>query len=117
MLINFSIWIAGNPRRADYGLSKNTTDDEIGPYIVTPFALLRASSEPIRYTQGKLREGSVVLGSEMLRCSMRCAQDKAQHDSAVIHTDDLIMLLICIIFSPEMRLISPGPPRLHATLQ
>src|SRR6266566_9841934 len=33
--------------------------------------------EPIRFAQGKLREGSVALGVEMLRC--------AQHDSIVTH--------------------------------
>ncbi len=68
-------------RGADNGLSKNKTDDEIGTSTVTPFAALRASSER--------SEGSVTLGSEMLRC--------AQHDRAVIHTDVRISLLICII--------------------
>ncbi|HEX6109726.1 MAG TPA: hypothetical protein VFZ02_09985, partial [Ktedonobacteraceae bacterium] len=33
--------------------------------------------EPIRFAQGKLREGPVELGAEMLRC--------AQHDSSVPH--------------------------------
>jgi hypothetical protein len=32
-------------------------------------------------------------------------------------TDDRIMLVNCIIFFQGKRLISPGPPRLHATLQ
>jgi hypothetical protein len=84
MPVNFFIWIVVYPRRADIpamgaihrlirgcpdycvksdnGLSKNTTDDEIGTYTVTP----------------PRSEGSVALGSQMLRC--------AQHDSAVIHT-------------------------------
>jgi len=44
---------------ADYAVSKNTTDDEVGLYTVT---LSRS-------------EGSVWMGDEMLRC--------AQHDRAV----------------------------------
>jgi hypothetical protein len=87
--ISWFIWILGNAPGADNGLSKNKTDDEIGTSTVTPFAALRASSEHIRSAQCKLREGSVALGSEMLRC--------AQHDRAVIHTDVRIILLICII--------------------
>jgi len=59
------------------------------PHRVTPFAdseftlrneglyseqvWLRASSEPIRFAQGQLREGSVALGLEMLSA--------AKHDS------------------------------------
>ena len=92
MPVNFFIWKVVYSRRADIpamvaihrliggcpdycvksdnGLSKNTTDDEIGTYTVTPFAALRASSER--------SEGSVALGSEMLSA--------AKHDSAVIHT-------------------------------
>jgi hypothetical protein len=73
---------------ADYEFSQNTTDDEIGPSTVTPFASLRASSEHIRCAQGKLREGSVAMGVEMLRC--------AQHDRAVIYTDSSINLFIRI---------------------
>ncbi len=41
---------------------------------VTPFTPFRASSEHIRSAQCKLREGSVAIGTEMLRC--------AQHDRA-----------------------------------
>ena len=62
---------------ADYGLSINNTDDEIGPSTVTPFTSFRASSER--------SEGSVAMGREMLRF--------AQHDSAVTHTDVRIILL------------------------
>ena len=65
---------------ADYEFSQNTTDDEIGPSTVTPFASLRASSER--------SEWGVALGSEMLRC--------AQHDRAVIYTDSSINLFIRI---------------------
>jgi hypothetical protein len=52
------------------------------PHRVTPFAdsslhseqvWLRASSEPIRFAQGQLREGSVALGLEVLSA--------AKHDS------------------------------------
>jgi len=32
----------------------------------------------------------------MLRCSIRFAQDKAQHDSSVTQTDALINVFICI---------------------
>jgi hypothetical protein len=32
------------------------------PHSVTPFALLRASSEPIRFAQGQLREGAGSMG-------------------------------------------------------
>jgi hypothetical protein len=45
--------------------------------------------EHIRFTQCKLREGSVAMGREMLRC--------AQHDRAVTPTDGRIILVICII--------------------
>jgi hypothetical protein len=51
------------------------------PFGVTPFTSFRASSER--------SEGSVVMGSEMLRC--------AQHDMALTHTNAWINLLICII--------------------
>ncbi len=36
---------------------------------VTPSLRSRAGSEPIRFAQGKLREGSVTSGSEILRCA------------------------------------------------
>jgi hypothetical protein len=48
--------------------------------------------EPIRCTQGKLREGSVARDSEMLRCSIRCAQDKAG-----THPNAWITVFLCII--------------------
>ncbi len=85
---------------AGYGLSKNKTDGEIGHSTVTP----------------PRSEGSVALGSEMLRC--------AQHDSAVIHTDVRIIVLICITGLGE-NATSPcqkdvrereGLPRLWPTL-
>jgi hypothetical protein len=57
----------------DYAVSKNTSDDEIGPSTVTP----------------PRSEGSVALGSEMLRC--------AQHDRAVTHTDAWINVFMCIV--------------------
>jgi hypothetical protein len=47
---------------------------------------------PIHFVQGRASErseGSVVMGSEMLRC--------AQHDMALTHTNAWINLLICII--------------------
>ena len=66
---------------ADNELSKNNTDDEIGPSTVTPLTSFRASSER--------SEGSVAMGREMLRF--------AQHDSTVTHTDVRIILLIYII--------------------
>ena len=50
---------------------------------------LHCHPEHIRYTQCKLREGSVALGTEMLRC--------AQHDSPVTHTDAWINVLKFII--------------------
>ncbi len=34
-----------------------------------PFASLRASSEPIRFAQGKLREGALRPASQTLRCA------------------------------------------------
>jgi hypothetical protein len=36
---------------------------------VTPSLRSRAGSEPMRFAQGKLREGSVTSGSEILRCA------------------------------------------------
>jgi len=60
-LINFNK-IIGLSVGADYAVSKNTTDDEIGRYTVT---LSRS-------------EGSASMGREMLRF--------AQHDSTVTHT-------------------------------
>src|SRR2546422_9003952 len=75
------IWRGENPARADNAVSKNNTDDKIGPNTVTPFTSFRASSER--------SEGSVALGREMLRC--------AQHDSAVTHTNAWISLLHAII--------------------
>src|SRR2546427_11878771 len=41
-------------------------------------------------------EGSVALGSEMLRGVYTKRSECAQHDSAVTHTDSWINLLICI---------------------
>jgi len=46
--------------------------------LVFPFGVTLAVSpgchpEPIRFAQGKLREGSLLMGREMLRC--------AQHDN------------------------------------
>src|SRR5207247_4379434 len=81
---NKTIWPsvgAEHASRADNAVSKNKTDDEIGPSTVTPFTSFRASSER--------SEGSVALGREMLRC--------AQQDSAVTHTASWINLLKCII--------------------
>jgi hypothetical protein len=45
--------------------------------------------EPFAAAQGKLREGSVALGSEMLRC--------AQHDRAVTPTNAWIKVFMYII--------------------
>jgi len=56
------------PPRADNAVSVNNTDDEIGPSTVTL---------------------SEAMGLEMLR--------RAQHNSAVTHTDAWINLFICII--------------------
>jgi hypothetical protein len=50
--------------------------------------------EPIRFAQGQLREGSGVLGREMLRC--------AQHDRAGTHTDAGTNLFMCIIGPYDM---------------
>ena len=36
---------------------------------VTPSLRSRAGSEPMRFAQGKLREGAVTSGSEILRCA------------------------------------------------
>ena len=36
---------------------------------VTPSLRSRAGSEPMRFAQGKLREGSVAISSEILRCA------------------------------------------------
>ena len=41
---------------------------------VTPSLRSRAGSEPIRFAQDKLREGSVAIGREILRCAQ---DDKA----------------------------------------
>jgi hypothetical protein len=58
------------------------------PSIVPRAAAPDCHPEHIRFTQCKLREGSVAMGAEMLRC--------AQHDRAVTHTDGRINLFICI---------------------
>jgi hypothetical protein len=42
-------------------------------------------AEPFAAAQGKLREGSVTIGRQMLRC--------AQHDSAGNHTHDRMIVL------------------------
>jgi hypothetical protein len=42
-------------------------------------------------------EGSVARDSEMLRCSIRFAQDKAQHDKAGTHPNAWITVFLCII--------------------
>ena len=56
---------------ADNAVSKNKTDDEIGPSTVTP----------------PRSEGSGALGRQMLRGVYPERSEWAQHDSAVTHTD------------------------------
>src|SRR6266496_1313287 len=59
-------------------------------------------------------EGSVALGSEMLRGVYTERSACAQHDSAVTHTDSWINLLNCIIAPQEqgqtMQHTTPLPP-------
>jgi hypothetical protein len=50
---------------------------------------LHCHTELFAAAQGKLREGSVAMGSEMLRC--------AQHDRAVTYTNAWINLFMSII--------------------
>ena len=57
--------------------------------MATPAASRRCHPEPFAAAQGKLREGSVARGSEMLRC--------AQHDRAVTYTNAWINVLMSII--------------------
>jgi hypothetical protein len=45
----------------------------------------RCHHEPIRFTQGKLREGSVPIGAQMLRCAQHDSQDTA-HKGSLIST-------------------------------
>ena len=45
---------------------------------VTPPLRSRAGSEPIRFAQGKLREGSGSTGAEILRFAQDDSQDTAQ---------------------------------------
>jgi hypothetical protein len=77
MQINFFIGISGNLPRADKSA------------VCTINRHLHCHPEPFAAAQGKLREGSVALGSEMLRF--------AQHDSAVTHMDSWNDLLKGII--------------------
>jgi hypothetical protein len=51
----------------------------------TPAASCGCHPEPFAAAQGKLREGSVAIGSEMLYC--------AQHDSARNRTHDRMIVL------------------------
>ncbi len=45
---------------------------------VTPSLRSRAGSEPMRFAQGKLREGSLRPVSQILRCAQDDSQDSAQ---------------------------------------
>jgi hypothetical protein len=94
MQMNFFIGISGNQPRADKS-AVCTINRHLPCYPVR--LRLRAISEPFADAQGQLREGSVALGNEMLRCSIRCAQDKAQHDRAITHTNAWITVFMCII--------------------
>ena len=52
--------------------------------------------EPFAAAQGKLREGSVALGSELLRGVYPEYSECAQHDRAVTHTDGRMIVLMHI---------------------
>jgi hypothetical protein len=77
MTFNTILW---SPEGADYAVSKNNMDYEIGSSTVTPFTRV----------QGRASErsaGSLALGREMLRGVDTERSECAQHDSAVTHAN------------------------------
>jgi hypothetical protein len=85
MQMNFFIGISGNLPRADKSA------------VCTINRHLHCHAEPFAAAQGTLREGSVALGSEMLRGVYPERSECAQHDRAGTPTNAWINLFMCII--------------------